>query len=147
MAETASHRVNVIGMGMSPRDLTAVHLKMIAGAQVLVGGRRHLASFPESRARLVEINRDLAAVTAVIRDAMTSRAVVVLASGDPLYYGIGAYLIRKLGHRSLRIWPNVNAVAAAFARIGRPWHDAVVVSLHGRQNELHLRSVLNGSES
>lgn len=145
MVETESHCVNVIGMGMSPRDLTAIHLQMIGDAQVLVGGRRHLASFPESRAKRVEINRDLAAVTAVIRGAMASRSVVVLASGDPLYYGIGAYLIRSLGHRHLRIWPNVNAVAAAFARIGRPWHDAVVVSLHGRGNERHLLSVMNRS--
>jgi precorrin-6Y C5,15-methyltransferase (decarboxylating) len=145
MVETETHWVNVIGMGMSPRDLTAIHLQMIGAAQVLVGGRRHLASFPESRARRVEINRDLASITAVICDEMISRRVVVLASGDPLYYGIGAYLIRNLGHHNLRIWPNVNAVAAAFARIGRPWHDAVVVSLHGRQNERHLLSVMNRS--
>ncbi len=142
MVDNESHGVDVIGMGMSPRDLTAVHLQIIDAAQVLVGGQRHLASFPDSRARRVEINRDLAAVTAVIRNEMASRRVVVLASGDPLYYGIGAYLIRRLGHHNLRIWPNVNAVAAAFARIGRPWHDAVVVSLHGRPNEGHLRTVL-----
>lgn len=136
-------KVNIIGMGMSPRDLTPVHLEMIAAAQVLVGGRRHLAAFSNSTARLVEIGSDLAAVATIIQNEMTTRRVVVLASGDPLYFGIGAYLIHKLGRRHVNIWPNVNTVAAAFARIGRPWHDAVVVSLHGRQDEGHLRAVLN----
>ena len=48
MAELESQPVNVIGMGMSPEDLTAVHLDLIGAAEVLVGGRRHLASFPRS---------------------------------------------------------------------------------------------------
>lgn len=143
MVETQSHCVDVVGMGMSPQDLTATHLQMVDAAQVLVGGQRHLAAFPQSTAQRVEIKRDLAAVTAVIRKAMVSQRVVVLASGDPLYYGIGAYLIRNLGHRQVRIWPNVNAVAAAFARIGRSWHDAVVVSLHGRENTHRLRRALD----
>ena len=71
--------------------------------------------------------------------------MVVLASGDPLYFGIGAYLLKTLGSRHLRIWPNVNAVAAAFARIGRSWHDVVVVSLHGRQNEDQLMHAMQDS--
>lgn len=140
------HRtVNVIGMGMSPRDLTALHLDLIAAAEVLVGGRRHLASFANSTARRIEIDRNLASVAAEIKATMTSRRVVVLASGDPLYFGIGAYLLKTLGSRHVRIWPNINTVAAAFARIGRPWHDAAVVSLHGRQNDLYLQAALQGS--
>lgn len=130
---------------MSPRDLTATHLEMIAAAQVLVGGRRHLESFPDSAARRVEIDRDIGTVAAIIQKEMAVRRVVVLASGDPLYFGIGAYLIRTLGRDKVHIWPNINTVAAAFARIGRPWHDAVVVSLHGRHNENQLLAALQRS--
>jgi precorrin-6Y C5,15-methyltransferase (decarboxylating) len=142
MTANESHCVNIIGMGMAPRDLTAEHLEMIAAAQVLVGGRRHLAAFPASTARPVEIDRDLGAIADLIRKEMASRRVVVLASGDPLYYGIGAYLIRALGRDNVRIWPNVNSVAAAFARLGLPWQAAGVISLHGRADEHRLRAAL-----
>ncbi|MDJ0887780.1 MAG: precorrin-6y C5,15-methyltransferase (decarboxylating) subunit CbiE [Desulfobacterales bacterium] len=145
MSELADQPVNVIGMGMSPRDLTAIHLDIIAAAEVLVGGRRHLACFPDSTARRIEIDRNLTAVVEQIKREMGSKRVVVLASGDPLYFGIGAYLLKALGSRHLHIWPNINAVAAAFARIGRSWHDVVVVSLHGRQNENQLIHALQVS--
>ena len=145
MSKLADHSVNVIGMGMSPRDLTSIHLDMIAAADVLVGGRRHLASFPESTARHIEIDRNLQTVIDEIKTEMDSHRIVVLASGDPLYYGIGAYLIKTLGSRHVRVWPNINSVAAAFARIGRSWHDVVVVSLHGRQNEAQVLAALQES--
>jgi precorrin-6Y C5,15-methyltransferase (decarboxylating) len=63
---------------------------------------------------------------------MGDRQIVVLASGDPLFFGIGAYLVRRLGAENVCILPNISAVAAAFARLGRPWQDVRVVSLHGR---------------
>ncbi len=138
MSTFAEHPVNVIGMGMSPRDLTAIHLDMIGKAEVLVGGKRHLDAFTDSPARRIVIDRNLSDVAAQIKAQMASKRVVVLASGDPLYFGIGTYLIKALGSHRVHVWPNISAVAAAFARIGRSWHDAVVVSLHGRQNEDQL---------
>ncbi|MBL0713776.1 MAG: precorrin-6y C5,15-methyltransferase (decarboxylating) subunit CbiE, partial [Desulfosarcina sp.] len=135
MTDTESPCVDVIGMGMSPRDMTAIHLRMIDEAQILVGGRRHLEAFPDVAARRIEITHDLKRIADVIDREMDTRRIVVLASGDPLYFGIGAYLIRMLGRKRVRVWPNINTLAAAFARIGRPWHDAAVVSLHGRDND------------
>jgi precorrin-6Y C5,15-methyltransferase (decarboxylating) len=135
MSKLADHPVNVIGMGMSPLDLTTIHLDLIHNAEVLVGGRRHLDALPDTTARRIEIDRNLSAVVEQIKNEMGNRRVVVLASGDPLYFGIGSYLIKALGPRHVRIWPNINAVAAAFARLGRSWHDVVVVSMHGRPNE------------
>ncbi|MER3420413.1 MAG: precorrin-6y C5,15-methyltransferase (decarboxylating) subunit CbiE, partial [Chloroflexota bacterium] len=60
------------------------------------------------------------------------RRVTVLASGDPLFYGIGGLLVRRLGREALVFHPHVTCVALAFARIGEPWEDATVLSLHGR---------------
>ena len=143
MTATDSPGVDVIGMGMSPRDLTTVHLQMISAAQILIGGKRHLASFPDASARRVAITHDLPHITELIAHEMTSRRIVVLASGDPLYYGIGAYLIRKLGRDRVRVWPNINSVAAAAARVGKPWQNTTVVSLHGRDQDHRLRKALN----
>ncbi|GAA3306992.1 bifunctional cobalt-precorrin-7 (C(5))-methyltransferase/cobalt-precorrin-6B (C(15))-methyltransferase [Streptomyces cinereospinus] len=61
------------------------------------------------------------------------RPVVVLASGDPGFLGIVRALAERFGPRRLDVRPGVSSVAAAFARAGLPWDDAVVVSAHGRQ--------------
>jgi precorrin-6Y C5,15-methyltransferase (decarboxylating) len=57
---------------------------------------------------------------------------VVLASGDPLWFGIGRMLLDRLGTARLRFHPAPTSLQLAFARIGRPWQDATWVSLHGR---------------
>jgi len=130
--------VTIIGMGMSPEDLTARHRDLIAAADVLVGGRRHLAHFADLAAEKIEIGKGLSALLPAIRSAARDRRVVVLASGDPLYYGVGAYLVRALGPENVRVYPNVSSVAAAFARIRHPWQDVRVVSLHGRDGAAQL---------
>lgn len=130
--------VTIIGMGMSPEDLTARHRDLIAAADVLVGGRRHLAHFADLAAEKIEIGKGLSTLLPAIRSAARDRRVVVLASGDPLYYGVGAYLVRALGPENVRVYPNVSSVAAAFARIRHPWQDVRVVSLHGRDGAAQL---------
>ncbi|WP_227803963.1 precorrin-6y C5,15-methyltransferase (decarboxylating) subunit CbiE [Marinomonas profundi] len=58
--------------------------------------------------------------------------VVVLASGDPLYYGIGAWLMRTFSLDTLRFYPNVSSIQMACHRLGLSLQDVQVVSLHGR---------------
>ena len=65
----------------------------------------------------------------------TDRPVVVLASGDPLWFGIGRLLLQHLGPERLRFHPAPSSLQLAFARIGRPWQDASWISLHGRDPE------------
>jgi precorrin-6Y C5,15-methyltransferase (decarboxylating) len=60
---------------------------------------------------------------------------VVLASGDPLWFGIGRLLVQRFGPGRLRFHPAPSSLQLAFARIGRPWQDASWVSLHGREPE------------
>ncbi len=130
--------VVIIGMGMSPVDLTPSHTELIATADVLMGGRRHLESFSDHPGKKREITRDLRGAVQYIRDNMAHRKIVVLTSGDPLFYGIGSYLIRSLGGENVVIHPNVSSVASAFARLKTPWHDALAVSLHGRDDTAAL---------
>lgn len=133
--------VDIVGTGMSPADLTAAHVRLIDQADVLAGGRRHIAPFRDRVAETFEISADLPALVERIRRS-PGRRIVVLASGDPLFYGIGAYLARTLGSDQVRIHPNITSVAAAFARMGEPWQDAAVVSLHGRSQAADLESAL-----
>lgn len=134
--------VVIIGMGMSPDDLTAAHLCLIGAADLLVGGRRHLSLFKDRVPETHEVTADLTNLVALIQGRPPGKRIVVLASGDPLYYGIGAYLVRSLGRENVRIYPNITSVAAAFARMGEPWQDVRVVSLHGRRQEDQLRQAL-----
>ncbi|MGL6134914.1 MAG: precorrin-6y C5,15-methyltransferase (decarboxylating) subunit CbiE, partial [Prochlorococcaceae cyanobacterium] len=71
-----------------------------------------------------------------LRQALVSgESAVVLASGDPLWFGIGRLLVQELGAAALRFHPAPSSLQLAFARIGRPWQDARWISLHGRDPE------------
>ena len=61
---------------------------------------------------------------------------VLLASGDPLWFGIGRLLLQRFGAERLRFHPAPTSLQLAFARLGRPWQDASWLSLHGRDPEV-----------
>lgn len=124
----------VVGIGDDgPDGLAPGLLARVRQAEVLVGGRRHLDLFAEIDARRVVLTGDLESAYGSIENALLDgRRVVVLASGDPCYFGIGPLLAARLGHDRIEIAPNVSSVALAFARLGLGWQDARVVSAHGR---------------
>ncbi len=134
--------VIVIGMGLSVNDLTSAHLEIIRSADLLMGGRRHLAQFKDLSVKTQAITGDIDAVLATIQSLGDDRRVVVLASGDPLLFGIGARLVRALGDDAVTVLPNVSTIAAAFARLNMPWDDARIVSLHGRDRKFQLLDCL-----
>jgi precorrin-6B C5,15-methyltransferase / cobalt-precorrin-6B C5,C15-methyltransferase len=145
--KTYMKQVSVIGMGLTPEDLTAKHLKLIKDADILVGGKRHLEYFNDHAADKKEISKDLEGVIRYIKSRMRKKNVVVLASGDPLFFGIGSLLIKSLGPDNVVIYPNISTVAAAFSKIKESWNDISVVSLHGRNRERELFSILDRNKS
>lgn len=71
-----------------------------------------------------------------VEDALAAgRPAVLLASGDPLWFGIGRLLLLRFGPERLRFHPAPSSLQLAFARLGRPWQDASWISLHGRDPE------------
>lgn len=109
-------------------------------ATLLCGGERHLAFFPDHPAERFVIKANLSALVERLRQA--TGPVVVLASGDPDWYGIGPLLVERLGRERVRILPNLSAVQLAFARLGLSWHDAVQLSAHGRPLDRILPAAL-----
>ena len=71
------------------------------------------------------------------------KKVVVLADGDPLFYGIGTTLLRQLGPEAVRILPGVSSLQQACARLGLPWHDVICLSLHGRDDLTPLHTAVH----
>ncbi len=58
-----------------------------------------------------------------------TKNVVILASGDPLFFGIGSYLSSKI---DVEIYPYLSSIQLAFAKMGERWQDAYFTSVHGR---------------
>lgn len=137
--------ITVIGTGTgAPLDTAA--LEAARAAALVVGARRHIdaAQLPPGTARVVM--GPLAPALDAIEEQLAkadgctdSGGVVVLASGDPGFFGIVRALAVRLGPAELDVRPGVSSVATAFARVGLPWDDAVVVSAHGRE----LRTAVN----
>ena len=99
----------------------------VPDVDLVVGGRRHLAGLP---GRHLVIGGELGPVLDAI--AAEPGRVCVLASGDPGFFGIGRALAERFGAGALDVRPAPPSVSLAFARLGLPWDDAVVVSAHGR---------------
>ena len=127
--------VHIIGIGQGKSDLTARHLEIIRSADLLVGGKRHLDYFPEYSGETLAVRADIESIVKRIQREMDTKKIVVLASGDPLFYGIGATLARSIPGERLKVHPNVTSVGAAFATICQPWHDARIISLHSRTGQ------------
>ncbi|NUQ96545.1 MAG: precorrin-6y C5,15-methyltransferase (decarboxylating) subunit CbiE [Streptomyces sp.] len=121
--------ITVVGTGTG----TPVPLEAVAGAELVVGGRRHLDAvrLPETAERIV-LGPLAPALDAMEEYVGKDRRVVVLASGDPGFFGIVRALAERFGAERLDVRPGVSSVATAFARLGLTWDDAVVVSAHGR---------------
>lgn len=141
-------RVSVIGLGMSYQDLTGHHLSIIRQSDVLIGGVRHLSLFPDFPGEKIEITDNLKDITTFIQEYQDRKKIIVLASGDPLFYGIGGYLSKKLGKDKITIYPNISTISAAFARLNEPWQDAELISLHARQlSPWHIERIRNCSKA
>ena len=121
-------RITVIGLDGSP--LSGEAEALVEEAALVVGGRRHLATLGVEPERSAVLKGDLASSLGRIEGS--EDPVVVLASGDPGFFGIVRLLGEWFGHERLRVLPGVSSVALAFARAGLPWDDAVTVSAHGR---------------
>jgi precorrin-6B C5,15-methyltransferase / cobalt-precorrin-6B C5,C15-methyltransferase len=121
-------RITVIGLDGGP--LSAEAEGLLEEAVLVAGGNRHLELLGVEGKRAVVLKGDLSEALGQIEE--TEGPVVVLASGDPSFFGIVRLLVRRFGRENLRVLPGVSSVALAFARAGLTWDDAVTVSAHGR---------------
>ncbi len=143
-----AHPIRVVGLGVGAAWLAPPAAAAVAEADVLVGGRRLLALFPDHPGARIPIAGPLEAVCQAMAAAVgEGRVVAVLADGDPLFFGIGRLLAERFGPDSLIFHPAVTAVAAACARLGRTWHDLPAVSLHGRDDMGPLFAALRRAEA
>jgi precorrin-6Y C5,15-methyltransferase (decarboxylating) len=130
--------VTVAGIGADGwPGLSPLAREAIERAEVIIGGPRHLGLLPAAvSGRRVSLPNPLLPVLPGLIAAHADAVLVVLASGDPMFYGIGTSLARLLGPGRLRVLPHPSSVSLAAARLGWPLNDVDVVSLVGRPGEL-----------
>ncbi|WP_347881055.1 precorrin-6y C5,15-methyltransferase (decarboxylating) subunit CbiE [Pseudodesulfovibrio sp. S3-i] len=131
--------INIIGLAPGSLALTPFASETLAKADLVVGGKRLLKACPDqllpNSAIRLPIAGPLGPVIEAVRKAASSgRKVVVLADGDPLFFGIGKRLGEELGRENLRVEPTVSTMQLAAARLALPWQEMDFVSLHGRDD-------------
>ncbi|HUK61126.1 MAG TPA: precorrin-6y C5,15-methyltransferase (decarboxylating) subunit CbiE [Stellaceae bacterium] len=133
--------LTVVGIGEDGvAALAPAARALVAAAETLVGGARHLALVPEGRAERIAWQSPLAATLPEIA-RRRGRRVVVVASGDPLCYGVGSMLLREFAPEEIIVYPAPSAFQLAAARLKWPLDSCISISLHGRPLDalrLHL---------
>lgn len=123
------------GLSAQLSRLTPEAAQAIAQADVLAAGRRQLALFEDHAARKVPVTHPVSAVLESLEEAhKQGKKIVILADGDPLFFGIAESAVTFWGIEKLRIFPNNSSLQAAAAFLGLSWTDIVPLSLHGRNN-------------
>ncbi len=127
--------MGVTVLGVPPGDraaLSAEQIGRIMGADLLIASNRHLAEFADYTGDTLAITSNIKEVAATCAERGKRANVMVLGSGDPNFFGIGRYLLAKLGADAVRVEPAASSMQQAFARAGLAWHDAVFGSCHGK---------------
>ncbi|MEU4494677.1 precorrin-6y C5,15-methyltransferase (decarboxylating) subunit CbiE [Streptomyces sp. NPDC023998] len=133
-ASPTTPAVTVVGIGADGWEgLPALSQNALVDAEVVVGGPRQLELLPDACAgERVGWPSPLRPGVPGLLAAHAGRRMAVLASGDPMFYGIGRALTEVLGADALHVLPHPSSVSYACARLGWPLEDTEVVTLVGR---------------
>ena len=136
-------RITVIGIGEDGYDgLSPMARSTLENAQIIFGGTRHIAMLPGTNtATQNKWITPFEANLPMIEDCLDQNPVV-LASGDPMYFGVGNTLIKYFGSEPIYAIPAPSSISLAASRLGWALADCDVITLHGRAPEgirSHLR--------
>lgn len=128
--------LSIIGIGDDGLDsLSPVAKSLIDQAQLIVGGERHLALLPPTSQQKITWAKPISDSIDLIKQ-YRAQAVCILASGDPLCYGVGTTILRHIPIKQITIIPAPSAFSLAASRLGWPIPDIEIVSLCGRDPHL-----------
>lgn len=129
---STTEKIHIIGIGDDGLDGTTDQARqLIAAADLLVGPADTLARAPVGKAERFAVGSNLDDAVQKIA-AAGNRKVVVLATGDPLFYGVARYLCAKLGKERFDVVPHVSSMQLAFARVKESWEEAYLTDLSSR---------------
>ena len=123
--------VIIVGCGVSPECFSLQAKEKVLQADILAGGRRLLDMFPEFKGRKIPINSSVSEAISEIKSLSRTRKVAILASGDPLFHGVGALTAKYFRRDEFEIIPNVTAMQSLFSKLKIPWDNVKLLSIHG----------------
>ena len=125
--------ITVVGIGPGHKDyLLPAAVTAVQRSDYLMGGPRALALFSHLNKPQHVIDGDIQGTVHKLELLRKEYKVAVLVSGDPGFYSMLNYLKRHFTEEEIKVIPGISSMQLAFARIGRPWQDAVFFSVHGR---------------
>jgi precorrin-6Y C5,15-methyltransferase (decarboxylating) len=123
-----NNRIWIIGVGDDgAAGLTKQALDIIASSSMLVGSISLLEKFPSYEGRKESVGADLDRLANTLDSAEGTS--VLLASGDPLFYGTARFLCDRLGKDRFEVLPHVSSMQLAFARVKESWDEAYLTNL------------------
>ena len=137
-----AEKIHIIGIGEEGLGgLTEAARKLIAEAQLLIGENHTLALVPDAPGERLFVGTRLE--EAVNRlEAAADKKAVVLAVGDPLFYGVARFLCDRLGKDRFEVIPHVSSMQLAFARVKESWEEAFLTNLATHAIDAVLDQVL-----
>ena len=143
MTEISKKWLRVIGIGEDGwEDLTSDARALLYESEVLLGGERHLLMVPD------DFNGELIFWESPMKESITKilswrpsecspgKKVSVMASGDPLCYGIGAKLLKHIPISEVCIKPSLSTFSLICSRIGWSLPDLETLTIHGSPLEM-----------
>ena len=125
----SENKVQIIGVGDDGLEgLTAAARKYVDQADLLIGAEKSLNAVARDNVETLDIGADLEAIVRRIEKAGDER-VVLLASGDPLFFGTARFLCDRLGKERFDVLPHVSSMQLAFARVKETWDEAYLTNL------------------
>ena len=121
----------ILIFGISGDTFPAEHAPLLQSCSTVVVSKRFEPLVAGINARRIPIAPVRKMINAVA-EALEQGNVAVLASGDPLFFGIGRTMIERFGPELVQVYPALSAVQLACARFKVPWDDLTLLSLHGR---------------
>ncbi len=110
----------------------------ICQADWIIGSQRQLEIVPEEKAATcMQLPKKLTELEVFLQEHMTE-AVVLLASGDPLTYGIGKWLSQRFPAKAVTILPGISSIHFLFSRLRLPLEDCFITSSHGKLPDFDL---------
>jgi precorrin-6Y C5,15-methyltransferase (decarboxylating) len=145
-------RIYVIGIGYKPLDRRARAL--VVGSDVILASERLFEvfrgyeEFPAVKEKMKVINNvdETIGFMKSLRENPGFGFITLLASGDPLFFGIGRRVVEEFGGEMVEILPDLSSIQMAFARIREPWDDAFLMSIHGGPHPTRRRRLPYGLE-
>ncbi len=130
-----AEKVHIVGIGDDGIDgLTVAAKQLVAQADLVLGGEELLSSVVNDSAQRIEVGADLNRLVQLIADN-PRRRILILATGDPLFYGTARYLCDRLGKDRFEVVPHVSSMQLAFARVKESWDEAYLTNLANQQLE------------